>query len=206
MQTEQRTIGTIVTDLGPATLEAYKETRRRLLAAADRLTLGIHEREPARTDEEISYIRRLESDLSLVVGMISDCSYVIEWLETGRRPGNRRGIERRAAYQREIPTDPAKLPVVAIWPNALGEEEEESKPKLLRLQAALRGLTERERDCYILAHGQGYTHAEIAGMLQISKSSVGTYLVRAQRKIAANVGTHRRTSRVRTRERAAEGK
>lgn len=187
MRTEGRTIGLTVTDLGPATLEAYKETRRRLLAAADRLTVTIHKLEPARTEEELGRIRQMDSDRAVIIGMISDCSYVIEWLETGRRPGNRRGIERRAAYQREIPTDPAKLPVVAVAPFTLEREEEEQRPKSLRLEAALRGLTERERDCFVLAHGHGHTHVEIAGLLGISKSSVGTYLVRAQRKIAGNV-------------------
>jgi len=40
----------------------------------------------------------------------------------------------------------------------------------------------------VLAHAQCYSYAEIAALLGISKSSVSTYVLRAQRKIAANVG------------------
>ncbi len=178
-----------VEDLGPATLEAYIETRRGLLLAVDKLTRRMRELEPIRTVEEMDLILQLDRDRKLIVEMISDCSYVIEWLETGRRPGNRRGIERRAAYQREIPTDPARLPAVA-YRDADPEEspEADSEIKHLRLMAALRGLTDRERECFSLAHGQGCSYSEIAGLLHLSKSSVGTYVVRAQRKIAANVG------------------
>lgn len=180
----------VTVNFGEATLEAYRETRRGLLLAADRITRQMSERESVRSMEEMETLLRLDRERKLLVEMISDCSYVIEWLETGRRPGNRRGIERRAAYQREIPTDPARLPVM-VW---VAEEADEPSPletelKQFRLEAALRGLTARERECYVLAHGHGCTYAEIAELLQISKSSVGTYVVRAGRKIANNVGS-----------------
>ncbi|MCQ6512965.1 hypothetical protein NPN18_24675, partial [Vibrio parahaemolyticus] len=46
-----------------------------------------------------------DEDKEVIRGMISDLEFAIEWMETGRRPGNRRGIERIAAYQREKPFD-----------------------------------------------------------------------------------------------------
>jgi len=97
------------TDLGAATLESYQETRRMLLRKADELTVRIAKLEPVRTMDEMEELLALDKDRELIVGMISSCSYVIEWLETGRRPGNRRGIERRAGYQREVPTDPSRM-------------------------------------------------------------------------------------------------
>jgi len=178
------------TDLGGATLENYRETRRGLLLAADRLTRRIKRIEPVRTMEQMEAVLKLENDRKLIVEMIASCSYVIEWLETGRRPGNRRGAERLASYQREIPTDPALLPVQGST-DIYGFEEperEEDDGRSSRLAAAMRGLTERERDCYSLAHGQGCSLSEIAELLHISKSSAGTYTTRAQRKIAMNVG------------------
>ncbi len=136
-----------ITDLGPATIESYKETRRMLLRTADELTVGIGKLEPVRTLEDMEKILTLDKDRKLVMEMIASCSYVIEWLETGRRPGNRRGIERRAGYQREIPTDPDKLPMSIHSVTMCQTSQEEPKESRFRLEAALRGLTERERNC-----------------------------------------------------------
>ena len=178
-----------ITNLGAATLESYIDTRRNLLRQADELTVRIKRMEPVRTMDEMNALLDLDRDRRLVMEMVASCSYVIEWLESGRRPGNRRGIERRAGYQRVVPTDPASLPSASLW-------EEEAEPDCptdeagrFRLEAALRGLTERERSCYTLAHGECFSFTEIAAMLNISKSSVGTYIVRAQRKVDGNVGS-----------------
>lgn len=177
-------------DLGGAAADDYRETRRGLLLAADRLTKRMKELEPVKTLEQMEAMLALERDRKLIVEMISSCSYVIEWLETGRRPGNRRGVERLASYQREIPTEPARLPARGKHDEYdLGEREpEEANVLSLKLAAAMRGLTDRERDCYSLAHGQGCSLSEIAELLHISKSSASTYTLRAQRKIAANIG------------------
>ncbi|THF78030.1 sigma factor-like helix-turn-helix DNA-binding protein [Cohnella fermenti] len=177
-------------DLGGATADNYRRTRQELLLAADRLTRRMKEAEPVRTMEQIEAVLALESDRKTIVEMISSCSYIIEWLETGRRPGNRRGVERLASYQREIPTDPARLPAGESRDEYdLGEAEPEAADiRSRRLESAMRGLSERERDCFSLARGNGRSLSEIAELLQISKSSAGTYTLRAQRKIAANVG------------------
>ncbi len=177
-----------ITNLGAATLENYVETRRELLRKADLLTVRIARMEPVRTLEEMEALLALDRDRRLVMEMIASCSYVIEWLETGRRPGNRRGIERRAGYQREVPTDPACLPSSSLREDAEPERPIDEAGRF-RLETALRGLTERERSCYTLAHGECFSFAEIAAMLNISKSSVSTYIVRAQRKVDGNVGS-----------------
>ena len=39
-----------------------------------------------------------KEDQVIISGMISDLEYAIEWMKKGRRPGLKRGIERRAAY------------------------------------------------------------------------------------------------------------
>lgn len=179
---------TRLTELGPATLESYLETRRNLLRKADELTVLIAKMEPVRSLEEMDALLALDKDRRLVMEMIASCSYVIEWLETGRRPGNRRGIERRAGYQREVPTDPARLPSTSErGAEAARPTEQETEAARFRLEIALRGLTERERSCYTLARGECFSFAEIADMLRISKSSVGTYMIRAQRKVDGNV-------------------
>lgn len=173
-------------DLGEATLENYRETRRSLLRKASDLTLEMSALEPVRTIAQMNELLALEQERKLIIEMIASCSYVIEWLETGRMPGNRRGIERRAGYQREVLTDPARLP--SMRAETAGRPapglDENSRA---RLESALQGLTERERDCYSLANGENFSMAEIAQLLGISKSSVGTYLTRAQRKVTVTV-------------------
>lgn len=175
-------------DLGQATLESYMTTRRQLLAKADELSRTISQLEPVRNLETMHEVLRLERDRRNVIGMISNCSYAIDWLETGRRPGNRRGMERRARYQREVPIDPFRLACrLSLSDESVPVEEQSKLSRRLRIEEALRGLTDRERDCYGLAHGEGYSYAEIAVLLDISKSSVSTYMLRAQRKVAFNV-------------------
>ena len=70
--------------LGHADIETYRITK-----------LSLHEFLPTIIEERhAAHVR----------AMIRDCDYILEWMETGRRPGNKRGVERLAAYQREIPT------------------------------------------------------------------------------------------------------
>lgn len=38
----------------------------------------------------------------LVGNMISDMTYAIDWLKSGRMPGNRRGADRHAVYQKTV--------------------------------------------------------------------------------------------------------
>lgn len=47
-----------------------------------------------------------EEDVKILTDMISDITYSLEWMKKARRPGNRRGVERLAAYQRERACDP----------------------------------------------------------------------------------------------------
>lgn len=75
-----------VTNLGPATALNYQ------------LSLKGAERAYRKADAD---------DKKVISGMVSDCEFAIEWLSTGRRPGNKRGIERRAGYERDtIGSDP----------------------------------------------------------------------------------------------------
>lgn len=173
-------------ELNRATPGGYRETRMTLMIAADRLTrqIDLSGSAPGGTAAE------WERQRKLVIEMIADCSYIIEWLELGRMPGHRRGIERRAGYQREVPTDPALLGAVAEAGSGRERQEDAagSVPIVrLALERALRGLTERERDCFRLSQAEGFALNEVADMLGITKSSVGTYLLRARRKIDANL-------------------
>ncbi|WP_312029527.1 sigma factor-like helix-turn-helix DNA-binding protein [Paenibacillus sedimenti] len=122
-------------------------------------------------------------DYKTLKEMISDVNFAIMWMHTGKRPGNKRGIERRAAYQRDKLMDPLKMQAYVQQHHA-GSPANISDDERFRLGEAMRCLSERERECYELAHGHGFPFQYIADMLQISKGSVEQYVRRAQEKIS----------------------
>lgn len=143
-------------------LDSYRETRKSLKRMQGRL--------------------KESAERQIIGEMISDTELVIEWLETGRRPGNKRGIERRAAYQREKLMDPVRMQAF-VYRGTAGSPANLTDWQRIQIEEALCVLSERERECYVLAHGQGFSHEYIADLLGISKGSVDSYLARAQEKI-----------------------
>ena len=88
---------------------------------------------------------------------------------------NRRHLELMAAEARAVESDPT------------GPEEDEQTPARAREMAiarrALAELTPRDRQALLLKE-EGLDYGEIAEVLQIEKSSVGTTLSRARRRLA----------------------
>ncbi|NGQ95026.1 sigma-70 family RNA polymerase sigma factor [Brevibacillus sp. SYP-B805] len=156
-------------------LREYKETRRVLKRAYE-----------ARREGEKVLDDRTLAERQILSEMIGDVEFVIEWLETGRRPGNRRGVERLAAYQREKPMDPIRMQAFVANSTA-GSPANLTEWQRQQIEDALCILSERERECYVLAHGECFTHSQIADMLGITKSSVDTHIKRAQQKISERV-------------------
>lgn len=154
-----------VTDLGLATVLNYQ------------LSLKGAERAYRKADAD---------DKKVISGMKSDCEFVIEWLNTGRRPGNKRGIERRAAYQKERLMDPVRMQAF-VQQSAAGSPSNLSDWERFQIEDALSRLTHRERECYELAHGECFSLGEIANMLNITKSSVEVYVNRAQQKVSYDI-------------------
>jgi positive control factor len=132
-------------------------------------------------------------DKKIIAGMISDLEYAIEWMETGRRPGNRRGIERRAAYQREKPFDPLLMQKFFRSSEPVYEWDDHEKEDVItswdreRIEDALSVLTDREREVYLMSRGYCLTYSEIANYLCISSSSVQTMIERAEKKIKKRI-------------------
>lgn len=105
--------------------------------------------------------------------MAADCEWTIKWLESGRRPGNKR----------EKLMDPVRMQAY-ISQSSAGSPANLSDWQRFQIEDALSRLSERERECYVLAHGECFSFSEIAGMLGVSKGSVEVYVTRAQRKIS----------------------
>lgn len=123
-----------------------------------------------------------DDDKKILSNMESDLRYVLDWLNSGRRPGNRRGIERRAIYQRTIPWDPLWIQSY-MNPSSGGSHVKISEYERFQIDEALSTLSERERQCYVLHYGMCFSMSQIASELVVSKGTVQTYVERAEKKI-----------------------
>lgn len=161
--------GYTIMQLGPATAANYRRSAKMTRALL------------ARTQDK--------AERGLIGGMISDCEYAAEWLETGRRPGNRRGIERRSAYQRTRPVDPIMLQqYVRTGAGTLdaiqAPQEGVSDEDRVRIDNVLDQLTARERDAYVMVIGQGLPFAEAARIRGVEKGSIQSLVESARAKIS----------------------
>lgn len=135
-----------------------------------------------------------EAEKKIFSDMISDLEFTIEWLRTGKRPGNRRGIERRAAYQRERAVDPLLmqryLRSTGVQLYEWDKHEKEnviSEWEKIQLEDALTLLTDREKEVYLMSRGYCFSYDKIANYLVISRSTVQTMIERAEKKVAKRV-------------------
>jgi RNA polymerase sigma-70 factor (ECF subfamily) len=129
-----------------------------------------------------------DEDRIIIEGMISDVNLAIEWMHTGRRPGNKRGIERRAGYQKEKLMDPVLMQAF-VSSSSAGSPANLTDWQSYQIEDALSKLSERERECYVMAHGECFSFSEIAAMLKITKGAVESYVQRAQKKISKELET-----------------
>jgi DNA-directed RNA polymerase specialized sigma subunit len=144
---------------------SYRDTRKKLNKVL--VVRSILEEDPER---------------KILNGMVASLNYAIEWMDTGRRPGNKRGVER--SY--ETLMDPVKMQSYIRNTNA-GSPANITDSHRTALRNVLGLLSDQEQNCYIMAHGYGYTYEYIASLLGISKSAVATYIKRAQNKVSKEV-------------------
>ncbi|EJR71671.1 sigma-70 family RNA polymerase sigma factor [Bacillus cereus] len=139
---------------------------------------------------EESKVGATEKDISIINEMISDINYALEWMRTAKQPGKTRGIERRAAYEREKPCDPllmqryvrSTIMPVYEWDTEV-KESVISEWDRIQLEDALSTLTEREKEIYIMSRGYGFTQDKISNYLKLQRTTVQEYLKRADKKI-----------------------
>lgn len=158
-----------------------KEDKLKLMAKLTLPTTWEAEREQLELE-----IAELESNMKLIGEMRSGVEYIIEWLETGTRPGNKRGIERRAAYQREKPVDPLIMQSY-LSKTSSGSNIQVSDRDRDRIEFALEQLSPRERECYEMIRGNGLTYAEVSKLLDIERSSVQSYIDAADKKLRIHI-------------------
>lgn len=130
-------------------------------------------------------------DKSQINSMIREISDVIKWLKTGRDPFAIRGIDRRSAYQKRVLYDMDLFPSLDILPDSMQEIDRELTNEEKELVAdILLVLSPRERTCFLLHHVNLLSFEEIAQELNLSKSSVQSYIQRARNKIKNKVSCH----------------
>lgn len=122
------------------------------------------------------------ADKEAIEEMIADVNYAIEWMHTGKQPGNKRGIERRAAYQREKLMDPLRMQSF-MQHHSSGSPANLSEDQRFQIESALSVLSGRERECFELHHGMCYSYAEIATFLCVKKGTVQGYVESARKKL-----------------------
>lgn len=137
----------------------------------DQYTSGVRGLEAYR--DSLDRLDIYEADESKTVsGMLSDMRYALDWMRRGRRPGSRRGAERRDIYRRrELLAGTTEL-------------TEDAKRRLIDCVAVM---TERELTCWLLHMAHGLTQNEIADRMKISRASVRVYLERAKRKVQEKI-------------------
>jgi len=107
-------------------------------------------------------------DAKTVSGMLSDMRYSLDWMRRGRRPGSRRGAERRDIYRRrELLAGTTEL-------------TEDEKRRLIDCVAVM---TERELTCWLLHMAHGLTFQEIGDRLGVSRYTVRVFVERAKAKV-----------------------
>lgn len=121
-----------------------------------------------------------EKDFQLISSMIQDMNFALEWMRKGRRPGNRRGIEKRNIYQRNALINIELFPDLKVLEDEHHSISEEKRQKIIDVLAEL---SARERECFLLHMAKCMSFKEIAETLGISRSTVQVYVKRAKEKI-----------------------
>lgn len=148
----------------------YREGKKQL----NRLKNSLNQKDPV-----------IKEDIKIINSMAEDMDFVIEWLETGRQPGLRRGVDKRKAYQIKYLENMDLIPDISeqLEPKPLYLSESQ-KRVLLNIFSSF---SLRERQCYILYAAQGLSMAEIAEELGIKKRTVQQYIERARNKIKERI-------------------
>ncbi|MEN2468207.1 sigma-70 family RNA polymerase sigma factor [Ornithinibacillus sp. JPR2-1] len=143
---------------------------------------GLHSMKNNLGDTELD-----KQDKTQINSMIGEMTEAIEWMKIGRRPGNRRGIDKRSAYQRRAIVDMDLFPSMDLE----SEQRELTEDEKRAILNVLVDLSHRERQCYLLHMAQGMSMQEIADELGIKKPSVQKFILRAKNKISCHTNVIR---------------
>ncbi len=127
-------------------------------------------------------------DLTQINSMIDSMAYSMDWMSTGRQPGNYRGADIKSVYQRQYFESMDLIPDIQEQLQDMGAKQlymtQEEKMILSQIFGAM---SMRERQCYILHVGQKMSMSKIAEEIGVSKATVQKYISRAKEKVLEKV-------------------
>ncbi|WEA47274.1 sigma-70 family RNA polymerase sigma factor [Priestia aryabhattai] len=128
----------------------------------------------------------IESTRSMYSSMIGEMEDDITHMRTGKRPGARRGVEKRYGNEKVYAVDPVRFLHIPDDEKEIRSEEELTMLED-QVEDLLWFLTKTERDIYMLCYGQYFSEQEIAEISGKSKGSVSQLLHRARKKVEKNI-------------------
>lgn len=126
---------------------------------------------------------RDQEDIKQYSNMITSLEYTVSWLESGREPGAKRGLDRREVYKRMVYMDEELLSIVGEEHVMDDEPAQLSAYDLELIEDALSVLPSREKDIFLMNKVELLSYERIAGLLGLKKGTVQTYVKKAQRKL-----------------------
>lgn len=139
----------------------------------------------ANKKRNLEQIELLEREAALYRAEISDLNFIIKWIRTGRQPGSTRGVENRAAYEREIPVDPYWIQLnndtaYDMYKDTNYENTDFEKEELIK--KIIKPLNKKEKEIFIMA-ANDMSIRQIAKMTGIPRSTVHDTLKKCSQKI-----------------------
>lgn len=180
-------------------LDQYEETLEQTNECIEKLEKKIESISKIFDDKTKSKSARLKAkeatgkwqhDLNIYRSSRTSLEFAINWMKTGHPPGNIRGVERRAAYEKEKPIDPLLMqryfrsqePTYS-WDDH--EQEHVITPSEKQvIDAAMSSLSPKELEVFLMFKGYSFSQYKIAEMMGISRSSVKTMINRANKKVS----------------------
>jgi positive control factor len=164
-----------MSDLKHSYREEYRKVKESIRQADEAETHQYYEETGKCTKQE-------HPDTSIKEGMLEDLNIAINWMHTGRNPWNKRGVERRGAYEIDNVPDPLAMQAFhADYTSRSSSTLTEDDEKAIR--DALDKLSDQERACYVMSRAYCIPFDAIANALAISKGSVQAYVKRAEQKL-----------------------
>lgn len=130
------------------------------------------------------------ADRQILSSMIRDLQWTIRYMETGWPPPPEE-MSREYRRRRVVLVDPHVMQAVVAAHNAMlararANMVELTRPQRSALEAVLQGLTERERDVYLLVAGHSLSQREVARLMGLSRRQVRKLHESAARKVDVN--------------------
>ncbi|MFS4464719.1 sigma factor-like helix-turn-helix DNA-binding protein [Staphylococcus haemolyticus] len=123
------------------------------------------------------------NELALNRQILNDINYVIEWIRGGHEPNNYNAIDKRQCYLVNPETIEKMIDHSMYVKRGIDEYNDYIQDVNHKAYYALMKLTKQELDVFLMHKCEKLSLNDIAELLNVSKSSVSSYLKRALNKI-----------------------